>query len=352
MNLVGKLILKIILYFIIAIILYIVVFKGVLGEFLGNALYKINYSLYHWCANSQEAIFVLYMLIVFVIAVYRFFSKKVDNMENLYKSIDNILNEDNQKIEISAEMTKFSEKLNQIKYEYILSTKRAKEAEQKKNDLIMYMAHGLKTPLTSVIGYLSLLNEEKDISRELQEKYIKIALNKSLRLEELTNQFFEITRYNLNDMPIYKTNIDLVMLLNQLVEEFYPMLEEKNLKLKINKPDTLMYKADGDKLARALGNLLKNAISYSYENTTIIIEMVENENDVKIIFKNKGDNIPEYKLEKLFDKFYRGDESRQSDNGGTGLGLAITKEIIELHNGTIKATSSDETITFEIRLKK
>ena len=142
------------------------------------------------------------------------------------------------------------------------------------------------------------------------------------------------------------------MLLNQLVEEFYPMLEKRNLKLKINKPDTLMYKADADKLARALANLLKNAISYSYENTTIIIEMVKNKNDVKIIFKNKGDNIPEYKLEKLFDKFYRGDESRQSNNGGTGLGLTITKEIIELHNWTIKATSNDETITFEINLKK
>lgn len=352
MKLIGRLILRVVLYYIVAIIFYIVVLERLLGDFIGNCLYRINYDLYHWCIYSQEAIFVFYMIVILVIALYRFFSKKVNNIEKLYKSLDSILNEESQNIELSNEMTKFSEKLNQIKYEYILSTKRAKEAEQKKNDLIMYMAHDLKTPLTSVIGYLSLLNEEKEISKELQNKYMKIALDKSLRLEELTNQFFEITRYNLNDMPINKNNIDLVMLLDQLIEEFYPMLEERYLKLDINKPKSLIYNADGDKLARAFGNLLKNAINYSYENTIITINMIENENDIEIVFKNKGATIPEYKLEKIFDKFYRGDEARQTNNGGTGLGLAITKEIIELHKGTICAKSNDEIIEFQIKLKK
>ena len=150
---------------------------------------------------------------------------------------------------------------------------------------------------------------------------LKIALDKSLRVEELTNQFFEITRYNLNDIPINRTNIDLVMLLEQLIEEFYPMLEERHLKLDINKPNILMYNADGDKLARAFGNLLKNAINYSYENTVITIDMIENEENIEIIFRNKGTTIPEYKLERIFDKFYRTDESRQTNNGGAGLGL-------------------------------
>ena len=296
MKLVGPLTLRIVVYYIIAIIFYVVVLDWFLGNFLGNTLYKLNYELYYWCVNSKEVIFVLYMIVILVVALYRFFSKKVDNIEKLYKSLNSILNEDNQNIELPNEMTKFSEKLNKIKYEYILSTKRAKEAEQKKNDLIMYMAHDLKTPLTSVIGYLSLLNEEKEISKELQNKYMKIALDKSLRLEDLTNQFFEITRYNLNDMPINKTNIDLVMLLEQLIEEFYPMLEEKYLKLDINKPEVLMYIADGDKIARAFGNLIKNAINYSYENTVITINMIENENDIEIVFKNKGATIPKYKL--------------------------------------------------------
>lgn len=352
MKLVGKLILTIVLYFIVAMLFYVIVLDGILGNFIGNSLYRINYELYNFCIYNKEAIFVFYIIIILVVALYRFFSKKIDNIEELYKTFDNILSEDSKNIELSDEMSKFSEKLNKIKYEYILSTKRAKEAEQKKNDLIMYMAHDLKTPLTSVIGYLSLLNEEKEISKDLQDKYIKIALDKALRLEDLTNQFFEITRYNLNDMPINKTTIDLVMLIEQLIEDFYPMLEEKHLQIDIEKPKTLMYSGDGDKLARAFGNLLRNAINYGYENTTISIKIIEKEQNIEIIFKNKGNTIPEYKLNKIFDKFYRIDESRQTDNGGAGLGLAITKEIIDLHNGTIYAKSYDENIEFIVILNK
>lgn len=181
---------------------------------------------------------------------------------------------------------------------------------------------------------------------------MKIALDKSLRLEELTNQFFEITRYNLNDMPINKTNIDLSILLDQLIEEFYPMLEERRLELRVNKPNILIYSADGDKLARAFGNLLRNAISYSYQNTVIDIDMIDNEDNIEVIFKNKGATIPKYKLEKIFDKFYRADESRGTNSGGAGLGLAITKEIIELHKGTISVKSDNDIIEFQIRLIK
>ncbi len=349
MNLVGDLVLIITIGFTLASVFYIVIL-GLLGDFLGNALYRINYNLYLWCIYSKDTIFVLYIIVTMIIIFYYFVSKKIENREKLYESLDQILNEDSANIELPHEMIKFSEKLNQIKYEYILSVKRTKEAEQKKNDLIMYMAHDLKTPLTSVIGYLSLLHEEKAISETLQNKYVKIALDKALRLEELTNQIFEITRYNLNDMPITKVKLDLVLLLEQLIEEFYPMLEDKHLKLVTNIPNRLLYHGDGDKLARAFANLLKNAIHYSYENTTIEINVLENEDHIDITFKNKGNTIPAYKLEKIFDKFYRIDEARQSYNGGAGLGLAITKEIIELHNGTICAKSYDEIIEFQIVL--
>ena len=321
MKLAFGLAVRIIIYYAIAILFYLVVLDGLCGEFFGNTLYKINYNLYFWCVNNKEIIFLFYIIAILIIALYRFFSKKVDNMEKLYKSLNNILNEDSQNVELSNDMIAFSKKLNQIKYEYVLSIKRAKEAEQKKNDLIMYMAHDLKTPLTSVIGYLSLLNEEKEISKELQNKYMKIALDKSLRLEELTNQFFEITRYNLKDMSV-------------------------------NKPEVLIYNADGDKLARAFGNLLRNAINYSYKNTIITIDMIENEDNIEVVFKNKGATIPEYKLERIFDKFYRADEARESNSGGAGLGLAITKEIIELHQGTICAKSENDVVEFEIKLKR
>ena len=128
------------------------------------------------------------------------------------------------------------------------------------------------------------------------------------------------------------------------------MLQERNLKCKITKPEHLYYEGDGDKLARAFGNLLKNAINYSYENTNIEIKINEENEKIKIVFRNKGDAIPEYKLEKLFDKFYRADDARQSSTGGTGLGLAIAKEIIELHKGKIMAKNDGEYIEFAIEL--
>ena len=117
-------------------------------------------------------------------------------------------------------------------------------------------------------------------------------------------------------------------------------------------PKAIQFMGDGDKLARAFGNLLKNAINYSYLNTTIKIDIKEYEDKIEIVFKNKGDKIPEYKLEKIFDKFYRADESRTSSTGGAGLGLAITKQIIELHNGKIYAKNDNEFIEFYIELSK
>ena len=294
----------------------------------------------------------IYIVIVMSIIIYRFISKYVDSINEVYNSLDKIIQEDNETIKLPSEVNQFAEKINEIKYNYIITKKNERDAEQKKNDLIMYMAHDLKTPLTSIIGYLTLLTDEKEIPKNLQEKYMNIALKKALRVEELTNQFFDITRYNLHSMPITKQNIDLSFLLEQLVEESYPMLQEKNLECILNKPKSIPFIGDGDKLARAFGNLLKNAISYSYPDTTIQIDIKEENDIIQVIFKNKGDKIPEYKLEKIFDKFYRIDEARTSSTGGAGLGLAITKQIIELHDGKIYVKNDDEFIEFYIELKK
>ncbi len=339
----------------IAVVASIVVYF-ILALFFENTLSvlveRLNYDLYAWIVENRDIVVYIYIGIVLAVIIYRFISKYVDSINEVYKSLDLILKEDNETIKLPSEVNEFSEKLNDIKYDYILSKKNAKEAEDKKNDLIMYMAHDLKTPLTSIIGYLTLLTDEKEIPRNLQEKYMKIALDKALRVEELTNEFFDITRYNLSSMPINKQNINLSYLLEQLVDECFPMLEEKHLKCNLEADEKVMYLGDGDKLARAFGNLLKNAINYSFENTTIEIKIKEEENKILISFKNKGEKIPEYKLDKIFEKFYRGDSSRTSSTGGAGLGLAITKEIIELHAGTITAKNDDEYIEFDIELEK
>ena len=369
-NLIVATVISIIIYFILALF-----FENTLSDLVA----RLNYDLYSWIVYNRDIVVYVYIGIVLAVIIYKFISKYVNSINEVYNSldlilkennetiklpsevnefteklndIDLILKENNETIKLPSEVNEFTEKLNDIKNDYITSKNNAKEAENKKNDLIMYMAHDLKTPLTSIIGYLTLLNDEKSISRELQEKYIKIALEKSLRVEELTNQFFDITRYNLHTMPINKTEINITYLLKQLIDECYPMLEKNNLKCVLNAKDKVNYLGDGDKLARAFGNLLKNAISYSYKNTTIEINVKEELDNLYITFRNKGDKIPDYKLEKIFEKFYRGDESRTSTTGGAGLGLAITKEIIELHNGKISVKNDDEYIEFDIVLNK
>ncbi len=340
-NLAIAVVISIVVYFILALF-----FENTLSELVA----RLNYDLYSWIVYNRDIVVYVYIFIVLAIIIYRFISKNVDSINEVYKSLDLILKEDNETIKLPSEVNEFSDKLNDIKYDYILNKKNAKEAENKKNDLIMYMAHDLKTPLTSIIGYLTLLSDEKDISKESQQKYIKIALDKSLRVEDLTNQFFDITRYNLQNMPINKQEINLVYLLRQVIDECYPMLEKRNLKCEFKSIDKVMYYGDGDKLARAFDNLLKNAINYSYENTTIEIELEQKEEKISIVFKNKGDKIPEYKLDKIFEKFYRGDDSRASSTGGAGLGLAITKQIIELHQGKIYVKNDNEYIEFFIEL--
>ena len=342
-NILIAVIISIIIYFILALF-----FEDILSELVA----RLNYNLYSWIVYNRDVVMYIYIVIVMSIIIYRFISKYVDSINEVYNSLDKIIQEDNETIKLPSEVNQFAEKINEIKYNYIITKKNERDAEQKKNDLIMYMAHDLKTPLTSIIGYLTLLTDEKEIPKNLQEKYMNIALKKALRVEELTNQFFDITRYNLHSMPITKQNIDLSFLLEQLVEESYPMLQEKKLECILNKPKSIPFIGDGDKLARAFGNLLKNAISYSYPDTTIQIDIKEENDIIQIIFKNKGDKIPEYKLEKIFDKFYRIDEARTSSTGGAGLGLAITKQIIELHDGKIYVKNDDEFIEFYIELKK
>ena len=330
-----KSVIKILLYSLGAIILFSV-----------DSLANINRDIYYWCVANKIILLGITYLVIFAIISFFVIRNTSNNMVEIIKAMDQIIKEPEKEVKLSNDLILLESKLNNIRVDLVSNQNKAKEALQKKNDLIMYMAHDLKTPLTSIIGYLTLLTDEKEIPENLQKKYMDIALKKSLRLEELTNQFFDITRYNLQSMPITKQNIDLVFLLEQLVEESYPMLQEKKLECILNKPKAIQFMGDGDKLARAFGNLLMNAINYSYLNTTINIDIKE------YVFKNKGDKIPEYKLKKIFDKFYRADESRTSSTGGAGLGLAITKQIIELHNGKIYAKNDNEFIEFYIELSK
>lgn len=227
-----------------------------------------------------------------------------------------------------------------------------KDEAARKNDLITYLAHDLKTPLTSVIGYLSLLDEAADMPAEQRAKYVHVALEKAYRLEKLTNEFFEITRYNLQQVILEKERVDLFFMLMQMTDEFYPLLQAHGNEILLQVEDNMSIYGDPDKLARVFQNILKNAIAYSYENTKIEIRARATEELVKISFQNKGRTIPKQKLDSLFEKFFRLDEARTTNTGGAGLGLAIAKDIVTLHGGSIRAESENETTTFVVELPR
>lgn len=220
----------------------------------------------------------------------------------------------------------------------------------RKNDLIAYLAHDLKTPLTSVIGYISLLKEAPDMPMEQRAKYTNIALEKAMRLESLINEFFDITRYNLHEIMLEEETFDLGYMLMQMADEFYPVLEQHGKSITIHAEEDLPITADSAKLARVFNNILKNAVAYSYDNTEIEINAQMQTNTIHVSVSNFGKTIPKQKLDMIFEKFYRLDDARSTNTGGAGLGLAIAKEIVVAHSGTISVTSEKQVTTFTVEL--
>ena len=225
-----------------------------------------------------------------------------------------------------------------------------RDAERQKNDLLVYLAHDLKTPLTSVLGYLRLIEDEENLPPELIAKYSGVARRKAERLDELINEFFTIARFTATKLTLEPARVNLSRMLKQITFEFNPILKEKGLEWDLQIPDNIEIICDSDKLERTIDNLIRNAVNYSYENTTILCSLAQSPDSVRICIQNKGATIPPEKLKRIFEQFYRLDEGRSSDTGGSGLGLAIAKEIVELHHGTISAYSEDEVIKFIITL--
>ena len=173
---------------------------------------------------------------------------------------------------------------------------------------------------------------------------------KQLRLEDLVNEFFDITRFNLTALTLEWERIDLTRMLSQIVSEFTPIFGGKGLFWQTDLAPGVELICDPDKLERVLDNLIRNAINYSYENSAISLAMSAQAESVQIVVKNHGRTIPPDKLGRIFEQFFRLDSSRSSSTGGAGLGLAISKEIVELHHGTIHAASENESIAFTVRL--
>ncbi|QWH08719.1 sensor histidine kinase [Bacillus mycoides] len=246
---------------------------------------------------------------------------------------------------IAREINVASEKLKE-------AVERGDFAESSKDQLIVNLAHDLRTPLTSVLGYLDLILKDENLTKEQIKHFSTIAFTKSERLEILIDELFEITRMNYGMLQIEKRSIDISELLIQLDEELYPLLEKKGLGARLNMDSHLPINGDGKLLARVFENLLTNAIRYGYDGKFVDVNGYIDHEEVVVQIINYGDSIPEEDLPYLFDMFYTGDKARSEQKGGTGLGLFIAKNIIEQHDGTISAESNVIRTIFEVRLPK
>lgn len=308
------------------------------------------YILGTWIRARQEPLGLLYLVTGYIFIIHHYWTKPFHYLQNVIDAAKIVSSPDDQLVELPSALDDLEGQLNQIKITTLTSQRAAKEAEQRKSDLVTYLAHDLKTPFTSVIGYLTLLRDEQNMSPEMRQRYQNIALDKAERLDDLINEFFDITRFNLSHIELNKQRINLTLMLQQLSSEFAPMLKDKNLNIALKAPEGIMLRCDPDKLQRVFDNLLRNAVNYSYENSVIRIEAVPLGKEILLVFENDGETISEDKLNRLFEQFYRLDTARGTRRGGAGLGLAIAKEIVELHGGQIRAVSENEIIRFEVRL--
>lgn len=316
-------------------------------------LVRITLPLYYFMAGVRDAALLVVILLcgsAWFFVTYWFFRYPQKQLNTVVNAAAHLLDEDSSYLQLPPELNIAEAQLRLARQQAQRSAQIAREAEQRKNDLIVYLAHDLKTPLTSVIGYLTLLRDEPQISTELRARYTNIALDKAERLEDLINEFFDITRFNLSHIELEPRITDLTRMLEQVVSEFGPMLAEKHLSCRTDLPARMEYACDPDKMARVFDNLLRNACHYSYPDTEVTIQAEVLPSEIVLTFENHGRTIPPEKLDRLFEQFFRLDESRASRTGGAGLGLAIAKEIVELHRGTITAESADERIRFIVRL--
>lgn len=357
--------LSIILFFVVGTVIYL----------LGFTLYtyyrkltKDTSSIIFWTAQILRETYPYWIIIVCVIGwivlTQHFICRPLRYLDEIVAAAEQIADPSDTPVTLSPALKEIQDSLNLVRGQALRNALLAKEAEQRKNDLVVYLAHDLKTPLTSVIGYLTLLRDEPQLSPEFRARYTDIALDKAQRLEELINEFFDITRFSLSTLRLEEEQISLSRMLAQITSEFLPILSEKELTWRTEIAPDVELLCDPDKMERVFDNLIRNAVNYSYPGTEILLSMkpswawpsdsaadgTDSPRCVLITVSNRGKTIPPDKLNRIFEQFFRLDSSRATATGGAGLGLAISKEIVELHGGSISAASEDERITFTVKL--
>ncbi|GAA0075999.1 HAMP domain-containing sensor histidine kinase [Clostridium sp. CTA-5] len=320
-----------------------------------------NFAFYFWAFWRKikyevvgEYFNIIVGVILFSVFYFMITYRKVKNLIAVIDETEIMSNGDLDrviKVESEGDMKKLAENINNISSQLKDITVAERNAQKTKNDLITNVSHDLRTPLTSIMGYLELIDNDKYKDEVELRYYVNIAYEKSKNLNLLINELFELTKMQNNTINLDKTDINLVELLGQVVACFECQFNSADMQSRINfSKDKLIINADAGKLVRAFENLLSNSIKYGKDGyyVDVITKIEANMAVVQVI--NYGQSISTIDLPYIFDRFYRVEKSRNSSIGGSGLGLAITKNIIELHNGTIEAYSDDNRTIFEVKL--
>ncbi|MEG1457685.1 MAG: HAMP domain-containing sensor histidine kinase [Acetivibrio sp.] len=295
-------------------------------------------------------------IILFVIYFLLLTNKFSAYLKEIVRGINNMATGDlttRIRIKDEDEFAIIGKRLNAMADDIRLLIESERKNEKIKSDLITNVAHDLRTPLTSIIGYLDLTIRQPDLEEETRRKYIQVAYDKALRLESLIGDLFSYTKFSSGEMKLHMISINIVKLMEQMLDEFYPAFQEADLCCELTTDEeSAMVMGDSDMLARAFSNLIGNAVKYGKYGKNIRIRIAQNEKEVSVSIINYGEVIPEGDLLYIFDRFYRVENSRNLDTGGSGLGLAIAKKAILMHDGIIRASSSMEGTIFEVTLKK
>lgn len=226
-----------------------------------------------------------------------------------------------------------------------------RKIEQSKDELITNVSHDLRTPLTSIIGYLGLIEDKQYHSEEDLLKYTHTAYEKAKQMKALVEDLFEYTKVRQTEAPVNIINVNLDQMLEQLAASFELEASKKNIEIRsTTKPANLMIEADAEKLGRVFSNLIANGLKYGQEATYISLDAKQIDDNVEVRVSNDGAEIPQESLNHLFERFYRVEESRSKATGGTGLGLAIVQSIVDLHHGTVKVESNKQETSFIVTL--
>ena len=312
----------------------------------------MDYTLYNALSTLYYFGAALGYLFGIILIIRAGINRALRYFDALFEAVGGMLTHDDAPIDLPSELSTTALALNNIQAERERSERAAKAAEQRKNELVVYLAHDIKTPLTSIVGYLTLLAESPDRPIETRARYASITLEKAYRLEELIEEFFEITRYNLQTIPIERSRFDVTLFCQQVIDEFYPQAAARSLSIELDAPEELPTFADANRLSRVFNNVLKNALAYADEGSTVDVHVGESvigtTNWLKIMVVNRGREITPEHLDRIFEKFYRGDDARTTSSGGAGLGLAIAREIARAHGGDITAASENGMTSFAI----